>query len=970
LSAGAYAGVTGGLSSTNTYLTLNATNATFGTIPAGGMASNAYTQLYLSLASSTPTATLLPLSLAMRDSSGNTQRLDFALFCTPQLDSASVSPQICVPGTNVTITASFRGANYALDETGIDSVTARVQGASGGPVYVLALSNSPSTTGYFSSTWTIPTTNDWNVSLLVNTTQGNTGTYNSVSGGGFSSISYAGSANVLCYGDDPGGSYGSYLDNVAGAIGSSGRTCFLWKSRFRGNLTTAVLAAQNSKLLVYYAPNYPVLYYDSTLRGAVNAFINGGGRVCLAGPVMAYAMHTYGGTESIAFMSNRFGTAWVKQFYTYSGGTFTNIAGLAGDPVGSNLLFNLHNYSYYRDEIQAVGNGVECLRYTPTGAMGGATLGASGTAGTRIEGTNRTVFLPWDLGSSYLAAADRNRIVANVLNYLSSTGPLVSVQLIGLQDHDGDGCPIPGEEVWLTCQLRNDGSTASNVQATLTTTSTLCSVTQGVWAPGTVAAAASVSNAVSPYRIRVTEGAPLGTAIPLILNITANGGAYSNKCNVSVMVARPEWAVLGVLASDGGNHDGAVDPGERIHLSVCLTNSGYMAGNVMGRLSSSNAHVTMVVSNVAFGTMGRGACTRNGGSPFCFDVSPSATSNAPYAFSIAVSCDGGATSSLPVTLAVDYSVQPVPAYAWVDTTGGTTVTLGDEQLAGPINLGFSFPYYGQSFTTAYIDDNGYVQLGTPFYQMTYNNVPIPDGVAPNGIIAPFWDDLDTGTGIVRYKQFGSAPNRYWAAEWNAVPRYFSETDVMTFEVILHESGVIKFQYGALSGVNSDGRSATIGIESPTGSNGVPYAYNQAGAVTNGQVIVFGPASGSVDTDDDGLLDACEQFYFGHLGESGDGDADHDGMWNGDEVYCGTDPNDASNVLHLAEGTARTAQGTLILQWHSIPGQRYNVRWCTNLVTHAWTNANPTPLVGSAGGVNAYTTAPSATWPTFWNVAVP
>ena len=117
LSGGAYTSVAGTLSSTNAYLTLSSTNATFGTIAAGGTASNAYTQLYLSLASTTPAATSLPLSLALRDSIGNTQTLALTVFCLPQLNSSSVAPRLSAPGSTTTITASLRGANYQLTGT-------------------------------------------------------------------------------------------------------------------------------------------------------------------------------------------------------------------------------------------------------------------------------------------------------------------------------------------------------------------------------------------------------------------------------------------------------------------------------------------------------------------------------------------------------------------------------------------------------------------------------------------------------------------------------------------------------------------------------------------------------------------------------------------------------------------------------------------------------------------------------------
>jgi hypothetical protein len=975
LSGAPYSSVSGVLSSTNATVSLTYTNATFGTIPAGGTAANSQYDLRLNVGSSTPPGTLLPLSLAVRDGSGNTQTVTFAIFCIPQLNAGSVNPRLSATGSNVTITATFRDGSYQPNENGIASVGARVQATAGGAIYSFALTNNPATVGEFSSSWTIPAASDWNLSLQVFDTQGHTGTYNSVSGGGFSSVPYSGTAGILCYGDDQSGSYGSYVDSVVQAISNAGWSCFGWKSAYRGKLTAGILAAQSSKFLVYYAPYGTDLYWDSTLRSDVDAFIGGGGKVCLAGQLVAYYMRSYGNpAANTAFMSNRFGAAWVKQFNSGSGGTFTNIIGLAGDPVGSGMQFPLHEYSYYRDEIRAVSNGVECLRYNPASAVGGATLGGIGTAGVRTEGINRTVFLPWDLGSPYLATVHRNTIVSNILTYLSASGPLIDVNALSVQDQDGDGCPVPGEQVWVTCQLRNGGSAASNVQATLSSPSAWCTVTQGAWSPGTLGVGALASNAAAPYRILVSSNAPLGTLIPLTIAVTANAGTYARTSAVNVAVAAPQLLLAGFVTNDSGDHDGAIDPGERVHLIVALTNTGYRAGNVVGTISTSNAYVTLVTSNSVFGTLERSTQARNGCTPFCFDVSPAAPSDSAYSFLLSVSYAGGGTTSaysLAFGSGGSYTVQPGVGGGWLDMSGGTEVPLSDEVLSSAIDIGFGFPFYGQNFTAAYIDDNGYVQVGNPTYGGTYNNVAIPNSATPNGIIAPFWDDLDTGYGTVRHKLFGSAPNRYWAVEWTDVPRYYSASDIVNIQAILYESGEIRFQYGALSGENSDGRSATIGVESPAGTNGVQYAYDRVGAVTNGQVIVFSAARSDADTDGDGLPDACERFFFGHLGEVAGGDADRDGMSNECELHCGTDPNDPSSVLRLTDAPGVTSIGSgPILRWQSIPGVLYNVRACGDLRAGAWTNLNAVPLIGAPGGMNCFTAAPPVSWPAFWNVAVP
>jgi hypothetical protein len=72
--------------------------------------------------------------------------------------------------------------------------------------------------------------------------------------------------------------------------------------------------------------------------------------------------------------------------------------------------------SYNRDEIAAVGNGIACFRYDPASSFYGATFAANGTAGTRMNGTWRSVFLPWDIVD--MSDASLNEVISDVLGYL------------------------------------------------------------------------------------------------------------------------------------------------------------------------------------------------------------------------------------------------------------------------------------------------------------------------------------------------------------------------------------------------------------------------------------------------------------------------------------------------------------------------------------------------------------------------
>jgi hypothetical protein len=932
--------------------------------------SNDYTQLKISVSYNAPTGTNLPLRLELRDASGNTQTVAAGVFCVPQMTSCSATPRLGTSGVPVTITAGFTGTGWDPDERGLSHAVASIQSSAGGTVYTVTLTNQPATTGLFSGNWTVPSAADWSMTVKVYDTQGHTGAYSSTYTDGFSSQAYSGQADVLLF-YDYASTYDYLAQVVAGSISNAGRTCFTWKQYYRGGVSAAVLSNQSSRILFHYAPYTPTLATDGALREALDEFLAAGGRVCLAGGMVAETMATYG-DDPVAFMAARFGSGWVKNFYSYSGGTFTNIVGVAGDPVSSNLQFNLGYYSYYRDEIQAVGPGIECFRYNPASAVDGATLGGAGTAGVRTEGAARTVFLPWELSPSYLTAADRNRIVTNVLRYLEGGGPHLSAAAPGVQDGDADGYLEPGEQAWIRCRLDNDGLPATNAQATLATTSAWCSVAQGAWAPGTIATGASVSNTAAPFEVRVASNAPLGALLPLTLTVSACGGAYTRTFPLELQVARPALAVAGYIFNDSaGNGDGAPGPGERVFLVVALTNGGYRADAVVGALSCTNPLVTLVHSNVCFGTIEPGGCARNSSAPFCFDVSPEAPTPLACTFELGLSYRQGCeTGQLTLACGTGFSPPTALASEWIDTSGGTPLSLGDEVTSGPIALGFSFLFFGAAYDSVRVNDNGFVIFGSGYTSMMYNNASIPNAALPNGFAAPFWDDLDTGYGAVRYCQVGAAPNRCWVVEWNNVQRYYSPSDTVTVQAVLSEDGAIRFQYGPLSGANSDGRSATIGIEGPAGTNGVLYACNRIGAVSNGLALVFLPAAGTGDADHDGISDDAERFYFGQTADQcGTNDVDGDGLCNSAELHCGTDPADSNSVLRLVSVLPDAALLSPVLRWQSIPGKPYRVYQSTNLPAGIWTNLTPAPLAGAAGGINAYTTAPAA-MPAFWQVVVP
>jgi subtilisin family serine protease len=150
---------------------------------------------------------------------------------------------------------------------------------------------------------------------------------------------------------------------------------------------------------------------------------------------------------------------------------------------------------------------------------------------------------------------------------------------------------------------------------------------------------------------------------------------------------------------------------------------------------------------------------------------------------------------------------------------------GDDSFL-QITLPFSFTFYGQTHTTAFVCTNGYINFlaGNCFF----SNSGIPSTGAPNGAIYPYWDDLFVdGAARMGTELLGSAPNRRFVIEWRNVHYFADSTRRIDVELVLYENGQILHQY---RNIDDDGRelgnSATLGIENQTGGVAFQYSLNE------------------------------------------------------------------------------------------------------------------------------------------------
>ncbi len=195
-----------------------------------------------------------------------------------------------------------------------------------------------------------------------------------------------------------------------------------------------------------------------------------------------------------------------------------------------------------------------------------------------------------------------------------------------------------------------------------------------------------------------------------------------------------------------------------------------------------------------------------------------------------------------------------PDFNWIDISDtGTSVVMlnvptwaGDDNFSEPVPLGFSFPFYGSQYSSAYIDINGEILLADNSWYAQYPNnswdndgnmfnymYPIPGYAQMPGFVGVYWDDLeaDQGTGDVYFQSFGESPNRYAVIQWHNL-RYHAGTGgspMLRFQVILHENGEIVMQYletatGQSGSVapHNDGASATVAIQNAAANAGLCY----------------------------------------------------------------------------------------------------------------------------------------------------
>jgi hypothetical protein len=184
----------------------------------------------------------------------------------------------------------------------------------------------------------------------------------------------------------------------------------------------------------------------------------------------------------------------------------------------------------------------------------------------------------------------------------------------------------------------------------------------------------------------------------------------------------------------------------------------------------------------------------------------------------------GLSASNFAAICITPNAIPIPATAnYLVNNGVASVALSSGSLDdggwGTIPLGFTFNFFGSTYSSINVGTNGVLQFGA--YNATalgdFIIGALPNNVDPMGAIYGCANDLHCGYAgaNVRYWTAGAAPNRKFVVNYQ-VFQYGGTTTPVNFQVILYETlGQVDIVATQIMSTNAK----SIGVNSPTGTIG-------------------------------------------------------------------------------------------------------------------------------------------------------
>ncbi|HET8655500.1 MAG TPA: nidogen-like domain-containing protein [Longimicrobiaceae bacterium] len=182
---------------------------------------------------------------------------------------------------------------------------------------------------------------------------------------------------------------------------------------------------------------------------------------------------------------------------------------------------------------------------------------------------------------------------------------------------------------------------------------------------------------------------------------------------------------------------------------------------------------------------------------------------------------------------------------------GNSLAANDDGSTGAVSLGFTVDFFGTSYSSAYVNNNGNITFDSPLG--TYTPFDLTSTSHP--IIAPFFADVDTrgaGSAVMQYGQDLVDGHAAFGVNWLGVGYFASHSDKLnTFQLVMIDRDDIgagdfdfEFNYGSIqweAGDYSGGHNGLGGSSARAGwSNGSTHDYELPGSAVNGAFLDGGP----------------------------------------------------------------------------------------------------------------------------------
>ncbi|MEZ7126827.1 S8 family serine peptidase [Nonomuraea sp. AD125B] len=190
---------------------------------------------------------------------------------------------------------------------------------------------------------------------------------------------------------------------------------------------------------------------------------------------------------------------------------------------------------------------------------------------------------------------------------------------------------------------------------------------------------------------------------------------------------------------------------------------------------------------------------------------------------------GTQIATAKATLAARQPDRPVIApgagpagYIPLDIFGVAPIAIGDEQA---VNLNVpAFAFAGRTYNRIGVVSNGYTVAGgtNGSDDISFTPQTLPDPARPNGVLAPYWTDLDgTGAPGVYATILTDGVNRWVVVEWRV--NLYGTGDLKVFQQWIGVNGAEDISYaydpGNLPGAPPAGAGLTVGAENADGTAG-------------------------------------------------------------------------------------------------------------------------------------------------------